>query len=255
MKFNLPKIQAIIAPLTAPVPSAISIAVEAYIYVLAQSSSVVLGWFAAVSAFAGIETMGGASCYAVIKLHQEKRYGVEFYVSLLGIIVYIGSGVGVLWGSPTIIFFFLAPFSYFAYSIVFALQEEDTSKTNDAELQIKLKEADAKEKEIEVKRINAETKRIKAEKMESVVVEKVVMPEPAGTFSEAPEDLRKKILPRPNWMEFVPKVKSEFVGGVKDGRIRLPAGIKAPKLAQYVPVSVRSCQDWLNEIKNGEAFV
>lgn len=79
--------------------------------------------------------------------------------------------------------------------------------------------------------------------------------EPSSNNAYLPLRTGTKLLPRPDWMDFVPRMKFEFIGGIKDGRIRLPAGIKAVELAKYVPVSARSCQDWLNEIKNGEAYV
>lgn len=151
---NLPKIQAIIAPLTAPVPSALGVAAEAYTYMSTQSIPF-WGWVAAVGAFAGIETMGGASCYALVKLHRERNYGVEFLIALLGIGAYVGSGWYTLADSPMIIFFFLAPFSYFAYSILRSMDKEIEDKVAETETQIRLIQA-------ETRRINAETRKTRA---------------------------------------------------------------------------------------------
>lgn len=151
---NLAKVQAFAAPLTAPVPSAIAIAVGAYSYITVQSHWV-FGVLAAIAAFVGIETVGGASCYATIKLHRERNYGIEFWVALAGIGIYIGSGLWTLWGSPAIIFFFLAPFGYFAYSIIYSMEAEIVEKTAETQAQIALVKA---QKNL----VNAEIRKSKA---------------------------------------------------------------------------------------------
>lgn len=152
---NLPKLQALAAPLTAPVPSAISISAEAYQYILSTGIHISFAWVAAIGAFVGIETVGGASCYAAVKLHRQKNYGIEFWVSLVGIAIYIYSGWLTLYNSPTIIFFFLAPFAYFAYSILRSMEQEIGEKESEIEAQIKLIEAK--------KRLaNAEARKIKS---------------------------------------------------------------------------------------------
>lgn len=153
---NLPKIQALIAPLSAPIPSALAIAADAYSAVAPQTH-VFFGWLAAIAAFAGIETVGGASCYALVKLHRQRQYGIEFLVALIGVCIYIGSGLYTLQGNPTIIFFFLAPFAYFAYSILRSMETEIEQKTIETEAQIKLVEA-------QKRLVNAETRRVKLEK-------------------------------------------------------------------------------------------
>jgi len=150
---NLPKIQALAAPLSAPIPSALGVALKAYLYF--QPQSLILGWIAAIGAFIGIEAIGGASCYAVVKLHRQKSYGIEFYVSLAGIIAYVVSGYFVLHNTAILIFFILAPFSYFAYSILRNMQDDHAEKVGETEAQIKLIQA-------ETRRINAETRKTKA---------------------------------------------------------------------------------------------
>lgn len=150
---NLPRIQALAAPLSAPIPSALGVALQAYLYFTSQS--IILGWIAAIGAFIGIEAIGGASCYAVVKLHRQKSYGIEFYVSLAGILAYVVSGYFVLHNTAILIFFILAPFSYFAYSILRNMQDEHIEKVSETEAQIRLIEA-------ETKRINAETRKSKA---------------------------------------------------------------------------------------------
>lgn len=150
---NLPKIQALVAPLSAPIPSALGVAVQAYLYFVSQS--IVLGWLAAIGAFVGIEAIGGASCYAVVKLHRQKNYGIEFFVSLAGILAYIGSGYFVLHDTAILIFFVLAPFSYFAYAILRNMETEIAEKTSETEAQIKLTNAQRN-------LVNAETRKAKA---------------------------------------------------------------------------------------------
>lgn len=169
---NLPRIQALIAPLSAPVPSALGVALQAYLYFVNQS--LILGWIAAIGAFLGIEAIGGASCYAVVKLHRQKNYGIEFMVSLAGILAYIASGYFVLHSTAILIFFVLAPFSYFAYSILQNMQNEHVEKINETEVQIKLIEA-------QTKQINAETRKTKA-----------AIVRPVRSPNEHPEQTNKK---------------------------------------------------------------
>jgi len=150
---NLPKLQALIAPLSAPIPSALGVALQAYLYFIGQSYF--LAWVAAAGAFLGIEAIGGASCYAVVKLHRQRNYGIEFFVSLAGIVAYIGSGYFVLHNTAILIFFVLAPFSYFAYAILRSMESEIVEKVNETNAQIALTNA-------ETRRINAETRKAKA---------------------------------------------------------------------------------------------
>lgn len=152
---NLPKLQALVAPLTAPIPSALGVAFEAYSYSFGQTESIFFGWLAGLGAFVGIETLGGASCYALVKLHRQHDYGIEFWLALAGIVAYVGSGWYTLVASPVIIFFFLAPFSYFAYSILRSMEREIEDKIDETEAQIKLINA---QKNL----INAETRKTKA---------------------------------------------------------------------------------------------
>lgn len=161
---NLPKIQALAAPLSAPIPSALGVALQAYLYFVNQS--LILGWLAAIGAFIGIEAIGGASCYAVVKLHRQRNYGIEFFVSLAGIVAYVVSGYFVLHNTAILIFFFLAPFSYFAYSILRNMQDEHAEKISETEAQIQLINA-------ETKRINAETRKAKAGYSTALRVESV----------------------------------------------------------------------------------
>lgn len=150
---NLPKLQALIAPLSAPIPSALGVALQAYLYFIAQSYF--LAWVAAIGAFVGIEAIGGASCYAVVKLHRQRNYGIEFWVSMVGIAAYIGSGYFVLHNTAILIFFVLAPFSYFAYAILRSMETEIVEKVSETEAQIALINA-------ETRRVNAETRKAKA---------------------------------------------------------------------------------------------
>lgn len=163
---NLPKIQALIAPLSAPIPSALGVAAEAYNYFAKMDTNGVWSWIAGAGAFIGIETLGGASCYALISLHRQRNYGIEFWIALAGIIAYVSSGLYTLADSPIIIFFFLAPFSYFAYSILRSMDVELIAKTTETEAQIKLIEA-------QTKRINAETRQAKAGNLTQLRVEAV----------------------------------------------------------------------------------
>lgn len=163
---NLPKIQALIAPLSAPIPSALGVAAEAYNYFAKMDTNGVWGWIAGAGAFIGIETLGGASCYALISLHRQRNYGIEFWIALTGIAAYVGSGLYTLADSPIIIFFFLAPFSYFAYSILRSMDVELIAKTTETETQIKLIEA-------QTRQINAEARKAKAGNFTQLRVESV----------------------------------------------------------------------------------
>lgn len=177
---NLPKIQALTAPLSAPIPSALGVASEAFNYFYIPDSLNIVSWFAAIGAFLGIETLGGASCYALVKLHRQKNYGIEFWIAFTGILAYIGSGVYSLAHSPIIIFFFLAPFSYFAYSILRNMETEHIERVSETEAQIKLIEA-------ETRRTNAETRKARAEQVP------VIAPVRDSVRSEQPEQHKDKI--------------------------------------------------------------
>lgn len=154
---NLPRIQALLAPLSAPVPSALGVASEAYNYFYVAGGWNIIPWFAAIGAFVGIETLGGASCYALVKLHRQQNYGIEFWIAFTGILAYIGSGLYSLAHSPIIIFFFLAPFSYFAYSILRSMETEHNEKTTETEAQIKLMEAQTRLTNAETRKARAQT--------------------------------------------------------------------------------------------------
>lgn len=169
---NLPRIQALIAPLSAPIPSALGVAVQAYQYFLAYS--VILGWLAAIGAFCGIEAIGGASCYAVVKLHRQRNYGVEFVVSLFGIVAYVLSGYLVLHNTAILIFFFLAPFSYFAYAILRNMQDEHIEKVSETEAQIRLIEAQTKQLNAETRKAKASTQPTQALRVEAVEIKPCV---------------------------------------------------------------------------------
>lgn len=235
---NLPRLQALIAPLSAPVPSAISIAAEAYNYVTPQTNYF-WGYFAAVAAFIGIETVGGASCYATVKLHRQRDYGIEFWVALMGIVVYIVSGVGTLWGSPTIIFFFLAPFAYFAYSIIRSMETEIIEKTTETEAQIRLIEAQTRMgvevKKLELAQEKEKTKQIKAE--HQIPANDRNLPVDSGQPKQ------------PEWLPIVPTSKEEFLELYNAGTITIPPKMKSAELAKHLPVSERTVRNWLAGIK------
>lgn len=137
-RIDIPKTQSVTAVIATPITGAIAIAVVSFNYITSISHWT-LGILAFIGAFLGVEAVGGACCYALIKCHREKSYGADFYTALAGTIAYIGGGILTLYlQSPIVIFFALSPFAYFSYSILRTMADEITAKTKETEAQIKL---------------------------------------------------------------------------------------------------------------------
>lgn len=154
-KIDIPQVQSIMAVIFTPITGAIAIAVISFNYITSISHWI-LGCFGFVGALLGVEAVGGACCYALIKCHREKDYGADFYTALAGTIAYIAGGILTLYlTSPIVIFFALSPFAYFSYSIIRIMIDEVTAKTEETEAQIKLLNA---QKNL----INAQNRKAKA---------------------------------------------------------------------------------------------
>lgn len=154
-RIDIPKTQSVTAIIATPITGAIAIAVVSFNYITSISHWL-LGCVAFTGAFLGVEAVGGACCYALIKCHREKNYGADFYTALAGTIAYIGGGILTLYlQNPIVIFFALSPFAYFSYSILRTMADEITAKTKETEAQIKLLNA---QKNL----INAQSRRDKA---------------------------------------------------------------------------------------------
>lgn len=154
-RLDIPKTQSVTAVIATPITGAIAIAVVSFNYINSISHWT-LACLAFVGAFLGVEAVGGASCYALIKCHREKNYGADFYTALGGALAYIGGGILTLWlQSPIFVFFILSPFAYFSYSILRTMADELNAKTEETNAQIKLINA---QKNL----INAQTRKAKA---------------------------------------------------------------------------------------------
>jgi hypothetical protein len=154
-RIDIPKTQSVMAVIFTPITGAIAIAIVSFNYITSISHWI-LGSVAFLGALLGVEAVGGACCYALIKCHREKDYGADFYTALAGTIAYIAGGILTLYlQSPIVIFFALSPFGYFAYSIIRTMADEITAKTQETEAQIKLLNA---QKNL----INAQNRRDKA---------------------------------------------------------------------------------------------
>lgn len=137
-KIDIPKVQSVMAVIFTPITGAIAIAVISFDYITTISHWI-LGCFAFTGALLGVEAVGGACCYALIKCHREKDYGADFFTALTGTIAYITGGILTLYlQSPIIVFFVLSPFGYFAYSILRTMADEIRAKTEETEAQTKL---------------------------------------------------------------------------------------------------------------------
>jgi cation transport ATPase len=154
-KVDIPKTQSVMAVIFTPITGAIAIAIVSFNYITSISHWI-LGSLAFLGALLGVEAVGGACCYALIKCHREKNYGGDFVIALAGTVAYIAGGVLTLYlQSPIVIFFALSPFGYFAYSIIRTMADEINDKTQETEAQIKLLNA---QKNL----INAQNRRDKA---------------------------------------------------------------------------------------------
>jgi hypothetical protein len=137
-KIDIPKTQSVMAVIFTPITGAIAIAVISFNYITSISHWI-LGCFAFAGALLGVEAVGGACCYALIKCHREKDYGADFWTAMAGTVAYIAGGILTLYlQSPIIVFFVLSPFGYFAYSILRTMADELNAKTEETEAQIKL---------------------------------------------------------------------------------------------------------------------
>lgn len=135
---DIPKTQSVMAVIFTPITGAIAIAVVSFNYINAISHWT-LATLAFIGALLGVEAVGGACCYALIKCHREKNYGADFYTALAGTLAYIGGGILTLYlQSPIVVFFVLSPFGYFAYSILRTMADEISAKTEETNAQIEL---------------------------------------------------------------------------------------------------------------------
>lgn len=160
-RVDIPKTQSVMAVIFTPITGAIAIAVVSFNYITSISHWT-LGSVAFLGALLGVEAVGGACCYALIKCHREKNYGADFLTALAGAVAYIAGGILTLYlQSPIVIFFVLSPFGYFAYSIIRTMADEITAKTEETEAQVKLINA---QKNL----INAQTRKEKALQNRSV---------------------------------------------------------------------------------------
>lgn len=154
-RVDIPKTQSVMAVIFTPITGAIAIAVISFNYITGISHWI-LGSFAFIGALLGVEAVGGACCYALIKCHREKNYGADFYTALAGAMAYIIGGILTLYlQSPIVIFFILSPFGYFAYSIIRTMADEITAKTEETNAQTELIKA-------QTRLTNAQTRRDKA---------------------------------------------------------------------------------------------
>lgn len=153
---DIPKTQSIMAVVFAPITGAIAIAIVAFDYITSISHWS-LGALAGFGSFLGVEAIGGACCYALIKCHREKDYSADFWTALFGVIAYIVGGLFTLYfQNPIAIFFILSPFAYFSYSIIRTMREEIDEKTKETEAQIGLIKA-------QTNLTNAQTRKEKAQ--------------------------------------------------------------------------------------------
>jgi hypothetical protein len=154
-QIDIPKTQSVMAVIFTPITGAIAIAVVSFNYITSISHWI-LGSLAFIGALLGVEAVGGACCYALIKCHREKNYGADFWTALIGTLAYITVGILTLYlQNPIAAFFALSPFGYFAYSIIRTMADEIIAKIQETEAQVKLINA---QKNL----INAENRRDKA---------------------------------------------------------------------------------------------
>lgn len=154
-RIDLPKTQSVMAVIFTPITGAIAIAVISFNYITFISHWI-LGCFAFIGALLGVEAVGGACCYALIKCHREKDYGADFWTALGGTIAYIAGGILTLYlQSPIVIFFALSPFGYFAYSILRTMADEIRHKTEETQAQIELIKAQTRLTNAQVRKARA----------------------------------------------------------------------------------------------------
>lgn len=144
----LPQLYALSGPIATPLVSAITIGHYMYLqFGEPQWLAVLVG----VGAFIGFEAAGGACVASAIKLHRRKQHDTDFWICMIGIIVYMASpSLIIKFGYGPLIFAILAAFAVFAGNTFFTIEKED-------DLHLKVTKA-------ETNKINAETRMIKAGK-------------------------------------------------------------------------------------------
>lgn len=153
---DIPKTQSVMAVIFTPITGAIAIAIVSFNYITSISHWI-LGCLGFIGAFLGVEAVGGACCYALIKCHREKDYGADFWTALAGTVAYITVGILTLYlQNPIAAFFALSPFGYFAYSIIRTMADEISAKTEETNAQIELIKA-------QTRLTNAQARKEKAE--------------------------------------------------------------------------------------------
>lgn len=154
-QIDIPKTQSVLAVIFTPITGAIAIAVVSFNYINAISHWT-LASLAFLGALLGVEAVGGACCYALIKCHREKNYGADFWTALAGASAYIAGGILTLHlQSPIVIFFALSPFGYFSYSIIRTMADEITAKTEETNAQTELIKAQTRLTNAQIRKAKA----------------------------------------------------------------------------------------------------
>lgn len=133
--FDLTKLYSYLAPIATPIPSSLFIAAD--VYTRMQHVSTPLAWIAGVGAFVGFEATGGCCTAGVVKLHNRKQYGWDFWLCVFGILAYIVMGVWMLNGAAPWTFLILTPFAVFGANTLWTVWQAESmaEKLAQAELE------------------------------------------------------------------------------------------------------------------------
>lgn len=131
-KVSLVNLQAVIAPVTVPIPQSMLLGNEIYQVLILSHTPTWMAIGAAVCGGVGLEAAGGATLYAAVRLARRREWG-SFLLALAGVLVYVAVVAGAMLVLPEararifVVFAVLTPFAYAAYALVQSVKEEDST--------------------------------------------------------------------------------------------------------------------------------
>lgn len=195
----------------------------------------------------GIEFVGGSLSHATVNAYWRGYRDMRLYLPLIGVVIYVSiviSTIAILGeenGKMLGFFSLLTPFAWFGFSYYRHVMDETEQQGA----------IDARAHEIALANIALRSQESKdgasIVRAQARIAKETGQPVLPASMSEeidmSPVSQRQRL---PVWMDKVPANKAKFIQYVQEGSIRLPSGVTSGQIEPYVPVSDRSCRDWLS---------
>ena len=157
---NLPRLQSIIAPLSAPAAPAVLLANEIYRTMVIVDIAPIIAMVSAIIAIIGVEFSGALMCHNAVKAWQRRSLGI-MAVAIIGALVYAAIVIAAIASMPEErgqifgVMVLLTLVAYAGYAIYTAFEDDDAISRQAASAELDL---------LDKRRllINAETRQIKA---------------------------------------------------------------------------------------------